>query len=109
MPSREFEVLDSPAEVCGYMFHAYGEDVLRQALDVSREKGVLNKRENLEEIAAELAEAGMVRASEIVLEYAAQSPSEADLCPYEPGTTNYRAWHQSLRRRQGRRKDRRHS
>ena len=47
-----------------------------------------------------LAQVGLGKAAMIVSEIAANSQSEADLCPYAEGTHNARSWYSSLKHRQ---------
>jgi hypothetical protein len=55
-------------------------------------------REDLEEAAVGLTDAGMHRAAKIVADFAKAQPSEdaLDLCPWPEGTTNAKAWYAAL-------------
>ena len=52
-------------------------------------------REDLEDAALGLTDAGMHKAAKIVTDFAKTRPSEDDLdvCPWPEGTTNAKAWH----------------
>jgi hypothetical protein len=55
-------------------------------------------REDLEDAALGLSDAGMHRAARIVADFAKTQPSEDDLdvCPWPEGTTNAKAWYAAL-------------
>jgi hypothetical protein len=60
-------------------------------------------REALEEAAADLAAVGLGNVAAVVSEIAADTPAEAEFCPYTPGGLNAKSWHHSLEQRQRRR------
>ena len=55
-------------------------------------------REFLEDAAAELAQAGMLKASAIVASAAKNAPIRVEVCPYEEGSTNHKAWLARMKR-----------
>lgn len=63
-------------------------------------------REDLEDAALGLADAGMHKAAKIVTEAAASHPSEdeLDVCPWPEGSTNAKSWHAAAPRRRESRK-----
>jgi hypothetical protein len=90
-PLNEFDAFETAAEIMAFVFHKTGEDGLRQCLSKGK-----SHREFLEDTAYELEAVGLPKAAAIVAEFAAISPSEADGCPHEEGTANYKSWHCSL-------------
>jgi hypothetical protein len=99
LPAEErnaFEVLESFAEILGFLFKLEGEEGLRACLALPT--GLC--REDLESVAVELATVGLGKASAIVAEYAPDARPEIEDCPFEPGSLTARNW---LRRRQRRR------
>ena len=99
MPSEadEYECFNTWAELLGYISHKRGEARLRAFLE-EMPANVSTTRELLEKVAAELREATPTRPAEIVLEFAAQTPSELDARnPWEHergsrGSINWRQW-----------------
>jgi hypothetical protein len=73
-----------------------GADVLRELLKA----GDL-AREDLEDAALGLADAGMHKAARIVKDFAQGQPSEDDheVCPWPEGSTNAKSWHAGQPRR----------
>ena len=67
-----------------------GEPALRQLLTMRQWA-----REDLEDAALGLTDAGMHKAAEIVTDFAKtqRSEDELDVCPWPQGTTNAKAWH----------------
>jgi hypothetical protein len=100
-----FELLETAGAVVAFIWNKAGEAGLRDLLGRDVEGKPLN-REWVEDVAAELEAAGMMRASAIVSEIASQKPSELDVetyCPY-PRTpeneTNIWSWLQAAQNRQ---------
>jgi hypothetical protein len=64
-------------------------------------------REELEDAALSLTDAGMRRAAKIIMDFAKDQFSECDrdVCPWPEGSSNARNWHQSLPMRQQTRRD----
>ena len=96
LPAEEpspFDVFESTTELAAFVFAKYGADGLRQVLEASGQD-----RESLESDATELEEVGLGKVAAIVLAVAANKPSSEDRCPYEPGSTNARAWYASRAR-----------
>jgi hypothetical protein len=50
-------------------------------------------RESFTEAAAELRSVGLTKLATLVQQAGDKRPREIDLCPYEPGTTNAKAWY----------------
>src|SRR5258707_9662243 len=115
-----FDALASPGMVAGYVWKVAGEDGLRDLLgrDVPASLGTAAggkplDRETVLDIASELSQAGLRKASAICTEIAASKPSMTDLIfccytkpPYSetPGNAaNIRAWQMSEQRRQNER------
>jgi hypothetical protein len=63
------------------------------------ERVKITTRETLEDIARELASAGLKRLAKATRELAMRRPREIDIPEYEPGTVNHRAWLAGKRRR----------
>jgi hypothetical protein len=86
----------------------YGWDFVRGLLDYMASKPVaaelwkrtfeercehIYTRESFMEAAAELRSVGLKRLAKLVQQAGDKRPREIDLCPYEPGTTNAKAWY----------------
>jgi hypothetical protein len=99
-PNPLDDAFETIAETLAFTFHKYKEAGLRELLATLAANLANCTRERLEEAADELNAAGLRKAASIVLETAATSRCEADLCPYEPGSHNATCWHRSLKRRQ---------
>ena len=90
----------------GFTYRKTGEDGLRTLLAPDDSDPPRFNREDALDGAGELQQAGMLRASAIVTELAAQLPSMVDLrfCPYKPpmytDQNNVKAWLRSQERRQ---------
>ncbi len=99
-----FDAFDSISEVCGFLYKLQGEEGLRECFDRLLARDEYRRfgpyREELEQIAVELATVGLNKAADIIAEYAANAPLEIETCPYEPGSANATQWYQSLMNRQ---------
>ena len=89
--TNKFELCDGFEEIIAMAFDdpEGGPDVLREAL-----KATNSAREDLEDAAVGLSDAGMHKAAMIVTDFAKGQPSEAERqkCPWPEGTINARAW-----------------
>ena len=89
-----FSQFETAGEILGFVFRQCTEAGLRQLFTFDEAKQF--HRELLEDAAAELAQAGMFRASAIVASAAKDAPPQAEECPYEDeGSANARSWHRS--------------
>jgi hypothetical protein len=100
-----FDAFETTAELAAFVHRKFGEEGLRQCLAMLDDP----HREFLQEDADELAAVGLSKAAAILAEVAAKSLPEAERCPYEEGSTNAKAWHSALERRQRRRQTERNS
>lgn len=60
-------------------------------LPIEERAGIIT-RETLEDAARELAERGLKTIARVVRRYAKKRPTQADIAPYPPGSTNHEAW-----------------
>jgi hypothetical protein len=91
-----FDTFETAAEIFAFVHRKLGEKGLRQLLAM----GDGSTCEFLHRAADELSAMGLRKVADIVLDVAADSPSEADPCPYVEGSHNAQGWYYSLRRRQ---------
>jgi hypothetical protein len=97
--------LESMAKLLAWYNRQHGLDFVRELLRQIAEEPVpaklwertteersITTREFLMKAAAELRSVGHKRLAVLVEQAAAQRPRQVDLCPYEPGSTNARAW-----------------
>ena len=94
--SDPFSQFETAGEMLGFVFRQCTEAGLRQLFTFDEAKQF--PRELLEDAAAELAQAGMLRASAIVASAAEDAPYLVETCPYEAGSANARSWHQRQER-----------
>ena len=101
--SNKFELCDDLSEVFAMVFTdpEGGAAALRELLKIGD-----YVREDLEDAALDLTDAGMHKACKVVKEFAKTAPSEddRDVCPHPEGSANAKAWHQSLPHRRQRRR-----
>lgn len=88
----EFAALRTLDVLAAFLHQKYGEEALRQCFSVAD-----NDRESLEDAAGILADKGLDRVAEIMLDIAAQCRSEIESNPYDPddGTRNWSEWRRS--------------
>ncbi|MGB8827036.1 MAG: hypothetical protein WCD25_27220 [Pseudolabrys sp.] len=91
--SDPFSQLETAGEILGFVFRQCTEAGLRQLFTLDEAKQF--PRELLEDAAAELAQAGMLKASAIVADAAKDAPIRVESCPYQENTANARSWHRS--------------
>jgi hypothetical protein len=91
--SDPFSQFETAGEILGFVFRQCTEAGLRQLFTFDEAKQF--PRELLEDAAAELAQAGMLKASTIVADAAKEAPIRVEKCPYQENTTNARSWHRS--------------
>src|SRR6185295_15475711 len=91
--SDPFSQFETGGEILGFVWRHCSPDGLRQLLAFDEAKQL--PREFLEEAAAELAQAGMLKASAIVASAAKNAPSREEECSYPEGSANARSWHRS--------------
>ena len=91
--SDPFSQFETAGEILGFVFRQCTEAGLRQLFTFDEAKQF--PRELLEDAAAELARAGMLKASTIVADAAKDAPIRVATCPYTEGTANARSWHRS--------------
>ena len=100
---NKFELCDDHSEIFAMVYTdpEGGEPSLRKLLPM-----LDAPREDLEDAALSLTDAGMRTAARIVSDFAKTVPSEdeRDVCPWPEGGANARNWHQSLPMRQQRRR-----
>jgi len=90
----EFAALDSFDLIAAFLHQKYGESALRQSFSA-----VDCHREQLEEAATVLKGKGLSQVAEIMLDIAAQCPSEIEFNRYEEGTLNWRYWRENWLRK----------
>ena len=93
-PFRQFE---TAGEIFGFVYRQCTEAGLRELFTFDETKQF--HREFLKDAAAELAQAGMLKASAIVTSAAKNAPIRVKVCPYEEGSTNHKAWLATMKRR----------
>jgi hypothetical protein len=92
--SDPFSQFETAGEILGFVYRQCTEAGLRQLFTFDEAKQF--PRELLEDAAAELAQAGMLKASAIVADAAKDGPIRVEkCCPYEEGSANARSWHRS--------------
>ena len=91
--SDPFSQFETAGEILGFVFRQCTEAGLRQLFTLDEAKQF--PRELLEDAAAELAQAGMLKASAIVADAAKDAPIRVESCPYQENTANARSWHRS--------------
>jgi hypothetical protein len=91
--SDPFSQFETAGEILGFVYRHYTEDGLRELFTFDQAKQF--HREFLEDAAAELAQAGMRKASAIVASAAKDAPPRVEVCPYEEGSANAVSWHRS--------------
>jgi hypothetical protein len=98
--------LESMAKLLAWHQRKYGWDFVREWLvDIANEpvptelwkiktseQPTITTREFLMETAADLRSVGHRRLAKLTEQAAAKRPRKVDLCPYEPGSTNAKAW-----------------
>ena len=91
-----FDAFDDVAAVLAFCHASFGETGLRELLAM-----VESDQESLLRDAAELAEMGLLKASDIVAKAADTAlPASILLCPYsETDTNNYKCWQRAHQRR----------
>ena len=89
--SDPFSQFETAGEILGFVYRQCTADDLRQLFTFDEAKQF--HREFLEDAAAELAQAGMLKASAIVASAAKDAPSQVEVCPYQEGSANARSWH----------------
>jgi hypothetical protein len=98
-PKDKFELCDDYDEIFAMVFNdrEVGEAGLKALL-----KKLDLAREDAEDAALGLADAGMHKAAKIVTDFAQGQPSECDrdVYPWPPNTTNAKHWHASQPKRQ---------
>jgi hypothetical protein len=95
--SDPFSQFETAGEILEFVFRQCTADGLRQLFTFDETKQF--HREFLEDAAAELAQAGMLSASAIVTSAAKGAPIQVEVCPYEEGSTNHKAWLATMKRR----------
>ena len=95
--SGPFSQFETAGEILGFVYRQCTEAGLRQLFTFDETKQF--HREFLEDAAAELAQAGMLKASAIVTSAAKNVPIRVEVCPYEEGSTNHKAWLATMKRR----------
>jgi hypothetical protein len=98
----ELAPLETVAEILAYTYRCRGgEPTLREIMDRWQASDRPLYRDDIEQIASEIAESGMKQCAKIVAEYAAKA--EPDMrhyeCPHAPDTANFRAWLQRQKNR----------
>ena len=91
--SDPFSQFETAGEILGFVYRQCSPDGLRQLFTFDEAKRF--HREFLEDAAAELAQAGMLKASAIVASAAKDAPPKQERCPYPDGTPNALSWHRS--------------
>ena len=94
--SDPFSQFETAGEILGFVYRQCTEAGLRQLFTFDEAKQF--HREFLEDAAAELAQAGMLKASAIVTSAAKNAPIRVEVCPYEEGSTNHKAWLARMKR-----------
>ena len=94
--SDPFSHFETAGEILGFVYRQCTADGLRQLFTFDETKQL--DREFLEDAAAELAQAGMLKASAIVASAAEDAPLRVEVCPYAEGSTNHRAWLARMKR-----------
>jgi hypothetical protein len=94
--SDPFSQFETAREILGFVFRQCTEAGLRQLFTLDEAKQF--PRELLEDAAAELAQAGMLKASAIVASAAKDAPIRVETCAYQENTANARSWHRSQER-----------
>lgn len=91
-----FSQFETAGEILGFVYRQCTETGLRQLFTFDEAKQF--HRELLSDAAAELAQAGMLKASAIVTSAAKNAPIRVEVCPYEEGSTNHKAWLARMKR-----------
>jgi hypothetical protein len=94
--SDPFSQLETAGEILGFVFRQCTAVGLRQLFTFDEAKQF--HRAFLEDAAAELAQAGMLKASAIVTSAAKNAPLRVEECPYQEGTINHEAWLARMKR-----------
>jgi len=98
----EFAAFSEIAPLLGFMYRQYGEEQLRDLLELYAGDPKAN-RELLVDAAAELQRAGLIAPAMIVIEFASDLPSGLALNPYdEADRNNWERYRQSWCRRRSR-------
>jgi hypothetical protein len=95
--SDPFSQFETAGEILGFVYRQCTPAGLRELFTLDQAKQF--HREFLEDAAAELAQAGMFKASAIVASAAKDAPIRVEKCPYEEGSANARSWLVRMQRR----------